>query len=161
MSQSISEYEEKLLANIPHVTGFLSIIGSICIIGHIMKSKVPKIQVHQHILIGLCLSDFVGSIGFSMSTWLIPTSDEDPMPGVVGNEDTCKFQGFLVQLSIMSAIFNFFLALHYLCLVKYKVTERKMRQKVLPGMYAFAFIFGFGTAISALSLDLYHNAYLW
>ena len=166
MSFAYNESEEKVLSLMPHITGALSILGSLSIIGHIFSNHYrnsSRIQVHQRILIALSMSDMMSSIGFFLSTWPIPRNEdvEDPVFGSFGNENSCRIQGFLVQLSIMAPLYNVGLATHYLLVVKYKVTEEIMRRNIEPWMHSIPIVWGFGSAMIGLVLDLYHNAFLW
>jgi hypothetical protein len=56
---------------------------------------------------------------------------------------------------------NTCLAIYYLLVVKYAVSEETLRRNVEPAMHLFAISFGGFTAVIGIFLDLYNNADLW
>jgi hypothetical protein len=47
------------------------------------------------------------------------------LPGSIGNDATCGFQGFLFQIGIASDYYSVLLRIYFLLVVKYNWTERK------------------------------------
>ena len=56
---------------------------------------------------------------------------------------------------------NTFLSVYYLLVVKYGVSEERLRFNVEPPMHLFALAFGIMTGVAGLYLTLYNNADLW
>ena len=49
-------------------------------------------------LVGMSCGDILSSVGWFLSTWAAPV--DSGAPYVAGNEKTCAFQGFLLQIAI-------------------------------------------------------------
>jgi hypothetical protein len=56
---------------------------------------------------------------------------------------------------------NFCLALYYMLVVKYNVTEETLRHKFEPVVHVLCVIGGLAPAVAGVSLDLYNFANLW
>lgn len=90
-----------------------------------------------------------------MSSWPIPRGAS--IYGAIGNEVTCRAQGFIVQLSIASPLYNTALSIYYLLVIRYQFSEDEIR-KLEPWMHYLTIIFSFSTATLGLALDLYKEA---
>ncbi|CAB9502251.1 expressed unknown protein [Seminavis robusta] len=147
------------LAVIPHITGFLSLLGSTLIVVDVYRRRFET--VYHRLLLGLAVSDIIASIGFFLSTWPIP---EESMTswGAIGNLQTCEFQGFLIQLGLATPLYNAALSIYYVLLVRFnwKQASREMIrfERVSHGV---AVVLALGTAIASLVLNLYNDANLW
>jgi hypothetical protein len=58
-------------------------------------------------------------------------------------------------------LYNASLAIYYLLVIEYSMSEDKLRKRVEPVMHAVAFLFASGTAFVSVGLDLFNNANLW
>jgi hypothetical protein len=56
---------------------------------------------------------------------------------------------------------NCCLAVYYLLVVGFGVSEERLRYNIEPAMHLLAVAFGLLTAIAGVFLDLYNNASLW
>ena len=86
-----------------------------------------------------------------MSTWAAPV--DTGAPGAAGNEQTCSFQGFLLQIAIGAPLYNGALVLNYLLVIKYKWSNAQLL-KLEPYLHAFIWIWCLGTSIVLLALHL-------
>lgn len=119
----------------------------------ILETKNEK--AHHRVLLGLSCSDIIAFFCHFMSTWPIPRGAS--IYGAIGNEVSCKVQGFIVQLSIASPLYNTALSVYYLLAIRHKFSECEIR-KLEPWMHCFTIIFSFSTAMLGLALDLYKEA---
>ena len=153
--------QQKALAIIPHVTGFLSLMGSCSILYDILSDRKKKLKrPYYRILLGMSFADAITSIWIGLSTWPIPEGTPG-VYGAVGNTQTCTVQGFFVQLIVLSPCYNLNLSLYYLLMGTYHMTEDQIAKRFERYMHAGAIIIGFGFAILGLPLTLYNNANLW
>lgn len=159
MSYSVTQFRALSIA--PHFSGLLSIIGSSTILFDLFRTQKERDSVYKRIMIGMSVLDITGSLGLSLSTWLIDSEDiKGNQQYVYGNEHTCAFQGFLAQLTIPIALYNVMLATYYLLRIKYRM-RRSPLKKFEPFFHLIPLSFGLSTSIVALSLGLYNNAILW
>lgn len=68
---------------------------------------------------------------------------------------TCTAQGFFLQFGLAIPIYNGCLALYYLLIVRYGISDDRMKRWIEPAMQSFAFVVAAGTALAGIPLDLY------
>ena len=95
-----------------------------------------------------------------MSTWAIPAGTEGVFQAS-GTTASCSAQGFFLMLSVAVPIYNAFLALYYVLVVNYRMTDQQLTQRIEPWMHGIAFCWSFGTALSSAALGYMNNANLW
>jgi hypothetical protein len=106
----------------------------------------------------MSLADMSSSIWLAMSTWPIP--DHTGAVYASGNEATCQAQGFFTQAGVSSPIYNSSLSFFYLLAVKYAWRDARLFHWEVV-FHGVPIVWGLGTAIAALSLDIFHSANLW
>mmetsp|Transcript_17701 Transcript_17701/g.36043 ORF Transcript_17701/g.36043 Transcript_17701/m.36043 type:complete len:332 (-) Transcript_17701:114-1109(-) len=153
--------QKKALSIIPHITGTLSIVGSLSILYDIWKYRSRKLhRPYYRILLGMSFFDVFASASLGMSTWPIPRGTEG-VYGAIGTTQTCTAQGFFAQLILVSPFYNLMLAWYYLLLGKNKpLSEEAIASKYEKYMHAFAMI-PVLFAVMGLPLTLYNSADLW
>jgi len=139
----------------------LSICGSSFIIQEVLRDpRKRSYSVMHRILMIMSSFDIMFSIAIFFGTWAIPSDTPDiwyPM----GNETTCKVQGFFVQMCAMITPFlNAALAFYYLLVIRYGWKEEEVR-KIEIWIFAIPFTLALGTASLALAFNLYEPASLW
>jgi hypothetical protein len=147
------------IAIIPHITAIFSVLGSLFICVDILRDRKKPRMVFHRIMLGMSMSDLMASLFLCLSTWPVP-SDTVGIHGAVGNLKTCQMQGFFIQLGVGTFFYTAYLAVYYLCMMRYHWKERDFK-KVEPWAHGFAVGVTFGTAIASLFLGLYNNANLW
>lgn len=110
----------------------------------------------KRFLVGMSFADILSSIGWFLSTWAAPV--ESGVPFAAGNDRTCSFQGFLLQIAICAPLYNGALVLNYLLVIKYKWTNAQLL-KLEPYLHAFIWIWGLGTSIVLLAMHLFNLIY--
>lgn len=111
-------------------------------------------KTQYRLLLGLGMADFFASTSTFLSTWPMPVGAHYLASGT---QQTCQAAGFLLQLYVLSVLYNGCLTLHYLLVVRYGWKEPKLK-KIEPWMHAFSLMFGIGTAIFGAVIGAYHNA---
>lgn len=150
------------LAVLPKFSSIFSLLGSTWIAIEVAYSKSKRSHPYHRMLLAMSLYDIAESIGNFMSTWPIPEDGNgDDQKWAIGNTATCSAQGFVLTTAVAVPIYNAFLALYYLLVVNYNVSDRSLRTIVEPTMHGIAFVWGFGTAITSASLRLFNDANLW
>lgn len=145
-----------LLAILPKFTSSLSVLGSSMIISQVLMSKKNRGNVQQRLLCAMnCVDVAVSTVWFLTNAFVPPWMPQ--LPWTFGNQASCSFQGFIVQTSISSVIYNACLSLYYLLIVKYNYKDRQMK-KIEKWMHLVPLTFGIVTAIAALALDIYNPA---
>jgi len=151
-----------LFSNILKAFAILSLIRALLLAGlivfDILKIKRDnKEKIHHRLLLGLSCSDIIAFICHFMSSWPIPNGTMPPVFGAIGNVATCKTQGFLVQLSIASPLYNAALSVYYLLVIRFQFSEDDSR-KYEPWLHGISIIVSLFTAIVGLAFDLYTEA---
>lgn len=107
------------------------------------------------ILVGITALDLLSSFGLAFAIFPCPASDGKAF--CHGNEDTCKAQGFLVQLGVSVPIYYLALSVFFLLSVCCNVPTRKLRRTMIPVVHVVAVLFSVGSAIAALQADLFNT----
>jgi hypothetical protein len=83
-----------------------------------MLNQLTLILADSQIMLGMSVFDVVGAFAWALSTAPIPKYNKDGdstyIYGAIGNNATCKLQGFLIQLSFTSIFYNVALSMYYL-----------------------------------------------
>jgi len=65
--------DHKALAIAPHVSGFLSVFGSLWIVIDILRDRKKwHSSVYHRLMLGLSITDIFGSFAKALGTWPIP-----------------------------------------------------------------------------------------
>jgi len=143
------------------VTGLLSVLGSLWIVFDVCNDHKKRKTVYHRLMIGMAISDIMSSLSLAFSTWPVPQGTDDVFASL-GNVSTCEVQGFFIQMGVATPLYNAFLAVYFLLLVKHNWSEKSMAMRRLEKIFHFvAWAMAFGTAFASLGLELYNNANLW
>ena len=145
-----------LLAVLPKFTSSLSALGSSMIISQVLMSKKNRANEQQRIVCAMSFIDVIVSTVWFLTNLFIPSEIEE-FPWARGNKASCSAQGFIVQFSISSIIYNAALSFYYLLIIKYNYKSQQLR-KFEVWIHIAPISFGLITASSALKLDIYHFA---
>ena len=146
-----------VLAITQKIPAFLSVMGSTMIISSVLRSKINRGNMQQRLLCAMSCFDLSISTVWLLTNLFIP-EDYSKYPWTVGNDASCKAQGFIVQLcSISSILYNATLSLYYLLVVKFNWKQRDL-EKIEKWMHICPIMVGLTTAIASLVLDVYHPA---
>lgn len=140
------------IAVTPMVTGTISIIASSTVIKKVLNSESKLKNPYNRLLLGLCVFDIITS--FCQATSTLPSpSDMPDRWGAIGNDATCKMQGFLMLLSIVSTpMYNLALCIYFLCVINYCMTDVRFGHKVEPYLHGLPILYGLATSIYTLSI---------
>jgi hypothetical protein len=157
-----SESQLKAAAIVPKVAAFPSILGSLFIIQHVLRSKKRRGRVYHRILLLMSVNDLVYSFKAFISTWPQPRDTPDWLSyGSVGNAATCTAAGFLGHGSALTSIvYNLSLTIFFLMVVRYGWKESQIKKRVEFWLHFVPFLVGWSTATAGLFLKLF-NAFGW
>jgi hypothetical protein len=150
-----TEAQLKALAITPKITSSFSMICSGFIIKEVIEDhRRNKGKVTLRALLGMSVIDILASSGGFLSTWMAPVGSNAVY--VVGNTQSCTYQGFLLQIAIGAPMYNACLALYYLLTINYGWREERLK-RLEPWLHAFVLTFAFGTGILLIPLKLYNH----
>lgn len=106
----------------------------VSIIIDILWNRQKKLGTTYHcILLGISLSDVVGSLSWPFRrTWLPSfesgTVDGRSVFGASGTQRTCSVQGFFIQVGMAAPLYSGVLSVHYLLMVRYGWNENSNKK---------------------------------
>ena len=147
--------QQRALALVPKFTASLSMTCSSFLIYEVWCDRRQKrSSAIQRVLVGMSVVDICASFGWLLSTWAVPASSGFAL--ATGNQATCNFQGFLLQMAVGAPLYNSSLALFYLMVIKYNWTN-PMLVRVEKMVHGAILTFSVGTAILLLPLEQYNH----
>eukprot|EP00980_Cylindrotheca_fusiformis_P007749 scaffold1648_cov115-Cylindrotheca_fusiformis.AAC.4 len=75
----------------------LSFIGSSLIILSVLKDSYKRTQTYHQLVLGISCFDLMSSLAYALDHYLLPAGSS--IPGSMGNAQTCKLQGVMIQLN--------------------------------------------------------------
>ena len=137
------------------VTSVPSLLGSLYIIYHILRSKKRRSKVFSRLMLAMSSMDFIFAVQGVLSS--VPCPRELPIFLASGNWVTCEISGFLGQAGKLSSIlYNGGLALYFLVTIRYGWKEDFTRRRIELPIHMFCQGAGWGTAILALVKDYFN-----
>jgi hypothetical protein len=149
-----------VLAILPKFSALLSLFASIWIILEVLSNKSKQRLVYHRILFGFAFMDLFVSSGRFLTTWPVPNPSEY-VAFSMGNEKTCNFQGFLIQMSSALPIYSAMITIYFLLTIRYNFSEEKIKKNFELAFHAIPFTFGLVTSSSALYFEMFNEADLW
>jgi len=129
------------------------------IIFDIYHDKRRLKKLYHRLLLALSITDTFTSFSYALSTWPIPL-DSPNIYAALGTQATCTAQGFFIQASIATPMYNAMLSIYYLLTVRYGWKENQLK-KVEKYFFGIPIMFGLATAVASVVLKLFNNANLW
>ncbi len=144
----------------PRITGFTSVVSSSTLIYLIMRSDTKLSTVYHRIMLGMSISDILASTAMGLTTLPMPTLLGEKDYGRVGirlgNEHTCRAQGFLFIYGVTAMYaYNCTLCIYYACVIGFKMQEQKIVKKVEKYLHLFPFVMAGLMSIPPLLYDGY------
>ena len=152
--------QQYALVLLPKFSGSVSMTFS-CLILYTVVNKIRRgsSQVYDRLIMGMSITDLLGSFWMFMGSWPIP-----PSSGVlwaVGNRATCNLQGFFTQgATIASAIYNASLTFYFVLIIL-KQWKRPLLEKNEWCFHIMPWGWGLSTGFAGIFLKIYNSANLW
>lgn len=145
----LSSTEMKIITAVQVAVAVFSVFGSTLIISQVTRNKRNRSQLQQQIVLGMSVSDIVFSTAYLFPAEVLQDFEDG------SHRRACSAQGFLLQFGIVSVLCNGTLALYYFLVIKLQYTDRQL-DKLKPWIHILPILFGLGTALAALFLELYN-----
>ena len=127
--------------------------------GSYVASANVRYHTYHRLLLSMSIFDVLSSCALFMSTWPIPADTPSKIVyGAVGNQATCSAQGFFVQFSMGTVLYNATLSVFYLLSIRFRWSPQRVAKKAEPWLHAVPVLFALGTAIAGVPLGLYNYA---
>ena len=117
--------------------------------------KEKREKIHNRLLLGLSAVDIINSSALGVSTAAFPRAVGHLIYGAYGNQTSCTAQGFFLGLGIGASLYNAALCIHYLCVIKYNISDDVLR-KYEKYMHGIPLGFASFVAIFAVSTGIIH-----
>jgi hypothetical protein len=130
--------------------------GWICL--EISGDKEKRQSVYQRLMFVFSFIDFWVSVAYFCTTWPVPPSPKSVWS--IGNDLTCKIQGYWLQMGAASFVYSAALTIYFVMVIKYQMKEREIKRWE-PWLHAPALLFSFGTSTASLFMNHYGNSNLW
>jgi len=157
----------KALAIIPHFSAFMSMAGDAWILYDILwrRTRKNKLELHSYhrILMMMSVWDFIViSLGKFPASWAMPENTPNVWYAF-GTEQTCTMQGFNIQYSLIVPMYNAGIALYYLLVIRFSLSNKVIATRYEPFMHIVPFVISLAFAITGLmpSMQLYAPSTLW
>eukprot|EP00980_Cylindrotheca_fusiformis_P000626 scaffold157_cov116-Cylindrotheca_fusiformis.AAC.3 len=131
------------------VSAILSFIGSSLIIIAVLRDRKKRTQTYHQLVLGISCFDLTSSLAYALDHFLLPSGSS--IPGAMGNTQTCKLQGVMIQLGFTSMIFNLLLSLVFWLTVSKGWKEYQMKKIRLPIYCGVVFVWT-GMAVGGIPL---------
>ena len=137
---------------VPSISGALSFIGSASINVLILKSGTRLSTTYHRIMFFISCADILSSAMVCLTTIPMPKDTLYPFEGgKYGTVQTCEAQGFIHIIALTSAVCgNAGLNIYYLCTIRYKMSEERIKKFVEPVLFCLSLVAAFTPAIQLL-----------
>lgn len=134
------------------LTGGLSAVSSCFIMYIILRSESKLSTTYHRIMFFMSFWDLFTSLAIALTTIPMPSENIYEFEGAsYGNTTTCSAQGFVAYVGSIAAILsNCILSIYYLCVLRFKITEVKIKKCLEPVLFFLTLV-----------LSLYPGIQLW
>ena len=151
-----SRKKQAALVWLPRVIAILSIMGSSFMIYDIMRVHTRRSKLLYQLLVTLSIFDIVGSIAYAFTSLPIPV--EDYIYGAMGNDASCKAQGFFIQIGTIACFINSSLSSYYYLTIIRGLSEDRLKKKRLAFFLPQILI---GLVFAFAGLPWYYDMLIW
>ncbi|CAB9527609.1 expressed unknown protein [Seminavis robusta] len=146
-----TDAEKMALIWVSRASAILSFLGASFVLFDSLSDGKARETVYHQLLIGMAIMDLVTAVSWCFATIPIDTtfSGTDHILGAMGNEASCKAQGFFIQLGFTSVYYNVSLALYYVLVIARDWKEFHLK-KIRLYLHAVPCTVGLGLALGAL-----------
>lgn len=131
---------------------FLSIVGTLCVISSILRSKSKRGHIQSRLVGSMVFFQFLAAFSWMFTNLFMPPSNELQIPSI-GNDISCDVQGYLVQLSIAGSIYYASIAIYF-----YLVIARRWKKKRIESiekyLHGIPIVWGVVTASLVVAMDM-------
>jgi len=161
---AVTDAQLTLYVLLPKITSALSVVGSSVILVDFFRrkrhGKGRRLSPRYRLLAGMSACDLLHSCASFLTSWPIPR-DYAHSKWNVGTQGSCTAQGFFIQLSTGTVLYNCMLAVFYLLSIRQGWSDERIQLTVEKFMHAIPLCFALFTAIAALPLTLFNPLGGW
>lgn len=147
----------KWLSLLPIIPALLSCLASGTILYMVYKTGFNS--PYKRILFGLSCSDIITSLAFALQPFLLPRETSQRV-WAFGNDATCTFLGTITQLGMCSLLYNAFLAIYFLMIIRFRVHEINFAKYYEKYLHAFCIVWSTSTALVGAGMGAYREVEL-
>ena len=131
----------KAIAIIVRTSGSISVVASIGLACHILRSHDGLSTTYHRLVFGLSVADIFSSFGQALSSTMAPKEMNYLIPFARGNTVTCDAQGFIIATGyFIGAIYNSSTCLYYLAIIRYNKKDEYIKNKLEPWFHGISII---------------------
>ncbi|CAJ1953969.1 unnamed protein product [Cylindrotheca closterium] len=143
--------QQMVLALVPKITAIPSIVGSVYIVQHVLRSSKRRQRTYHRLLAAMSTMDFIYAIKTFVSTWPNP---EGTGYLASGTTETCEAAAVLGHGgSLSSILYNGSLTLYYLLTIAFSWRLDKIK-RIEPFLHGLPLVIGWSTAFATLPMNL-------
>lgn len=147
----MNDAQEKTLVLIPKFIGAVSFFFSALIVWSVCRGEGKRTCYHR-LLCGISIIDLSTSIWISLTSWPMPASEG--FLWAVGNDMTCKTQGFFLQMSVGSSFYNVSLCVFFSLMIVFNWKEADLIE-VEWLLHCIPILFALLSSFTGVFLDVY------
>lgn len=128
--------QQRILGILPLLTAPFSALGSSYILYTILVERKKTLQsVYHRLMLAISIVDLLTSMGMIiLGPWAVPSTAVRYVAGARGTVATCEASGFFLNYMFASMVYAAFLALYFLCQIRFEWQERTIALFVeVPG----------------------------
>lgn len=156
---SLTSSNIKTIIIVSHITGFLSCVGSSCILFDLIKrrrnNEEKELPIRLRLVAGMSTFDLASSVAYALASWPVPSSYPFSFWNY-GNQQTCNAQAFFIQWSVGAICYNTCIAIYYFLLIHQNINKLILKSRVEPLMHTVSISFTLATAIAGIPLTIYN-----
>lgn len=141
-----------LLTILPKFPCFLSIVGTLCVISSILRSRSRRGHIQSRLVGSMVFFQFLAAFSWMFTNLFMPPSNELQIPSI-GNDTSCDVQGYLLQLVIAGNIYYASIAI-YFYLVIAKRWKKKRIESIEKYLHGIPIVWGVVTASIVVAMDM-------
>ena len=138
----------------PSISGCISSFASITLIVSIFRSNLKLSNVYRRLIFFLSVFDIILSITHALSSLPMPAGT---IWGAIGNDVTCGMQGFFTTVGLCGTVlYSLSLTVYFLLVVKYDMSEARIKKCVEPFLHAIPLLYSFGVSTYIYATNNYN-----
>ena len=145
----------KKFAAVSTAMGSLSVLASVCIIVHILRSHHGLTTTYHRLVFGLSIGDIIFSFFIPiLEGTMVPKEYDYIVPSAMGNQGTCDAQGFLGAFgSGMALAYNCSICFYYLAIITFNKKDDYIRKKLEPWLHGISIFLPLVRPSMTLAID--------
>ena len=138
---AVRRNEMKTKTIIFRTTGSISVIASMFLAIHILRSHAGLSTTYHRLVFGLSVADILSSSAMALSSTMVPKEMNYFVPYAQGNITTCTTQGFLMAVGyLIAGAYNCSICFYYFAIIRYNKKDEYIRTKLEPWFHGISIV---------------------